>query len=71
MLFDVVQEVQAQAEGLVSSRLKLVERDVEELKRGLKALTDDCYKRQGKLQQYTLGLVIGSAMRENANTLKQ
>ena len=69
MLFDVVQERQAQAETLVSPRLKQVEGDVDNLKCGLKALTDDANGRLGKLQQFALDSVLDAD--GYANALKQ
>ena len=69
MLFDVVHEVQAQAEPLVLSRLKQVEGDVEELKRGLKALTDEVKENLGKLQHFAFDSILDAA--GYANTLKQ
>ena len=50
MLFDVVEEKRGIAEAPVALRLKQVEEDVEELKRGSKALNDDVHERLGKLQ---------------------
>ena len=60
MLFDVVQEVQAQAETFISSRLNRVEGEAEEQKWGLRALSDDANERLGKLQQYALVSVLES-----------
>ena len=47
-LFDVVQEVPVLVETFVESQIKQVEWDVECLKRGLKALSDDEDERPGK-----------------------
>ena len=69
MLFDVVQEVRAQAETVASSRIKKVERDVDCLKRGLNGLSDDADKRLGKLEQNALVPVPDAA--GCVKTLKQ
>ena len=69
MLFDVVQEVRAQVETLVPSRLKRVEGDAEEMKRGSKALGDDAKERQAKLEQYALDSSLDAA--GHANRLKE
>ena len=72
MLFDVVQEVQAQVETFVSSRLKQVEGEADELKRDSKALSEDVDERLGKLQQqYALDSVLESVLSGYASTLKE
>ena len=71
MLFDVVQERQAQVETGVSSRLKRVEGGVEEVKQGLNSLNDDANQRLGKLQQYALSSVLETAGMRYASALKE
>ena len=69
MQFDVLHEVQAQVEAFVSSRVRQVGGDVDELDRCLKTLNDDVNERQGKLEQRRLDLILESA--RCASTLKQ
>ena len=71
MLFDVVEEIRRLVEGPVASRLKQVDGDVEELKRGSIALSGDVHGRLGKLEQHALGSVLESAGMRYASVLKE
>ena len=71
MQFDVVQEVRAQGEAFVSSRLKQDEGEADDLKRDLKALTNDRDERLGKLQQYALDSILESGRMRHASVLKE
>ena len=71
MQFDGVEEIRAQVETPVSSRVKRVEGGVEELKRGSKALSDGVHEKLGKLDQYALRSVIESAVSGYAHTLTE
>ena len=71
MLDDIVQEVQALVESLVSSKLKQVQQEIEGLKRGLSSLSKDVYENIGKLRRYALETTQDSVVTEYANTLKQ
>ena len=71
MLFDVVHEVQARVETLVSSRLKQAEGDVDCLKQGMNSLSDDAKERLGKLEQYALRSVLETAGMRYASALKE
>ena len=70
MLFDVVEEIRRLVEGPVASRLKQVDGDVEELKRGSIALSGDVHGRLGKLEQHALGSVLETAGMRYASVLK-
>ena len=69
MLFDVVQEMQAQVETLVSSQIKLAEWSVDCLKWRLKGFNGDVKERLEKLERYVLRSVLDVA--GYANTLKE
>ena len=71
MLFDVVHEVRALVEMLVSSLVKLVEGGVEAVKQGLNSLCEDVDEGQGKLEQHALDSILESARMRCANTLKE
>ena len=68
MLEDQVREL---VETVVSSRLKQVEEEVEELKNRLKALTDEFNVAVGKLQPYVFKSYQDSDVTRHAKTLKQ
>ena len=71
MQFDVVQEVNAQAETLVSSRFKHVEGKAEEQKRGLNALGDDMYETMGKSKHLSFDSVLETAGTRYASKLNE
>ena len=71
MLDDIVQEVKALVESLVSSKLKQVQQDIEELKRGLNSLSKDIRDNTGKALLHTLEATLDSTVTRYANTLKQ
>ena len=71
MLFDVVQEVQAQVETLVPSKPKRVEGDGEEQILGLNSLTDDSNERLAKLEQHAPNSVLESGVTRYGSVLNE
>ena len=70
MVADVVEEVRARVETLVSSWFKQVEGEVQGLKRGLKVLSDGMKEKLGKLEEFALDSVLDLAGTRYASTLK-
>ena len=68
---DIVEDVRALVETLVSSRLKQVESDIDELKRGLKALSDDVNERLGIQEQNVFDSDLESSVTGYARVLKE
>ena len=71
MLDDIVQEVRALVESLVSSKLEQVDQEIEELKCGLNSLSKDVYEGIGKLQLFAVKTAQDPTVTKYANTLKQ
>ena len=71
MLFDLLHELRSLVEAPASSRLKRVEGEVDCLKRGLKALTDDANEKLEKLKRYTLDSALESAETGYIRTLNE
>ena len=69
MLFDVEQELHALFETIVSPRPQQDKWEAEEMKRGLKTLTDDENEKTGKPEHHALASSPDSAV--HPDTLKQ
>ena len=71
MLFDVVQEMRAQLETLVPSRVKPVEGEVGCLKQGSKAVSEGVDDKLGKLEHDALSSVLELSGTRHVSTLKE